>query len=171
MGKATAPTRYRVTKEAAQHSEVERHNGIDRVTGHAPVDRWRRDGVLSPSQEAAIAYCERIWALVGTEQRTVASYDERLDRSADGESGRMLLRRMDAADDLRRIAGGICGNGQWRPGYIPSAYWKVFENCVRFGEPAGVLGSSLGRLHPHVRAQVTVQFVADLIAMNEGLTS
>src|SRR3546814_9061423 len=75
----------------------------------------------------------------------------------------MILARMEARDDMQRVCGGIGVSGEYEPGYIPSAYWRVFENCIRFDEPAGVMGSNLGRSAQYARALTVVQFVADLI--------
>lgn len=162
--------RARATDEAKQHGEVERINGIDHNHGASPLTRWKSCNELTEGQLAAIAWCQKRWALIGLEQRTTASYDERTSRSSDdGESGGMILRRIEARDDLARICGGISATGDYAPGYIPRGYWSIFENCIRFDEPAGQAGSRLGRSAPSVRALTVVKFVADIIAMKERL--
>lgn len=173
MGKATNPAsarRHRATKEARQHGKIEYVNGVDHNHGASPLTRWKSANELSDSQLAAIGWCQRIWALIGLEPRTTAIYDERTAiATGDGESGGMILRRMRARDDLKRVAGGLDPEGNFETGYIPKPYWDVFENCIRFDEPAGAAGSRLGRSAPSVRALTTVRFVADIIAMKERL--
>lgn len=165
MGKATNPARERrkrANDNLKAKGQVERVNGVDINHGGSPVTRWRAKGMLNAPQEAAIAYCHRIWSLVGVEQRTTAAYSERVPAAINtGESGRLLLARMEAGDDLARIKD-----------YVPRPYWEVFENCVRFDEPAGVAGGSLGfgSRASKERAHTIVCFVADMITMKERLS-
>lgn len=165
MGKATMPAKARKRQGANDALKakggVQRVNGLDINHGGSPVTRWRSLGMLTDVHEAAIAYCWRIWQLVGTEQRTTASYGERVASSAEaGESGGLILRRMEAAGDLERIKG-----------YIPPAQWAVFENCVRFDEPAGAAGSRLGfgSNSAKARAHQVVCNVAETISFRERL--
>jgi hypothetical protein len=178
MGKATHPAaarkagreRQRASAEARAHGSHERINGIDINHGASPLTRWRSAGELDDYELAAIAWCQKRWALVGLEQRTTASYDERVAAgTAGGESGRMMLVRADARDDLKRVSGGLGPDGEYHAGYIPKAYWDIFENCIRFDEPAGVVGSRLGASAPSVRALTVVKCVAAFIAMLERL--
>lgn len=173
MGKATNPAsarRQRASKEVRQHGDVESVNGVDYNHGASPLTRWMSSGDLEDFEMAAISWCQRLWALVGLEQRTTASYDERTAAgTTDGESGAMMLMRADARDDLKRVSGGLGPDGEYRAGYIPKAYWEIFENCIRFDEPAGTMGSRLGRSAPSVRALITVKLVAAFIAQQEGL--
>lgn len=146
------------------------YDGVQQNHGASPLTRWKAARELSDSQLAAIGWCQKRWALVGHEPRTTANYDERTSAANDdGESGEMILKRMDANDDLKRVAGGNGMSGEFEPGYIPRAYWQTFENCIRFDEPAGTAGSRLGRSAPSVRALIVVRFVADIIATNERL--
>ena len=72
-----------------------------------------------------------------------------------------LRSEIEARDDLKRMKG-----------YFPPQHWDVFENVVRFDEPAGVAGSRLERA-PSTRetaARLCVQFVADVITMKERLS-
>lgn len=126
--------------------------------GGTPVARWLREGKLSPTQSLAIDTCNRLWALVGTEGRTTASYGERLAVSANEE--RRAITLIEAREDLYRIQD-----------YVPKPYWHVFENVCRFGEPAGIAGSKLGfgGRAAIERAHTIVCMVADTIAMREGL--
>src|SRR3546814_13863348 len=93
------------------------------------------------------------WGLLCKEASRTASYDERTSKgTGDGESGGMSRARMEARGDMQRVCGGVGVSGEYEPGYIPSAYWRVCENCIRFEEPAGVIGSNLGRSAPSARA-------------------
>lgn len=131
-----------------------------RNVGGTPLARWRVAGMLSPSQDAAIMHCLRLWRLTGQEARVTASYGERM---SGGESVNELraVTEIEARDDLKRITG-----------YIPRGYWSTFENCVRFDEPAGVVGSRLGYgdRSAKARAHQVVCFVADIISMRERLS-
>lgn len=171
MGKATNPAKAR--QQAIEDSDdgVERlYDGVRQNHRASPLTRWKLSGDLTEGHLCAIAWCMKRWALLGHEASMTASYGERTSRgTADGESGGMILARMEARDEMRRVCGGIGVSGEYEPGYIPSAYWRIFENCIRFDEPAGVIGSNLGRSAPSARALTVVQFVADIIVMREGL--
>lgn len=175
MGKATNPgaarqKRQTATKEQRQRGIIESVNGVDYNHGASPLTRWMVSGDIEDFEMAAISWCQRLWALVGLEQRTTASYDERTAvGTTDGESGAMMLKRADARDDLKRVSGGLGPDGEYHAGYIPKGYWEIFENCIRFDEPAGVMGSRLGRSAPSVRALMTVKLVAAFIAQQERL--
>lgn len=172
MGKATNPAKAR--QQAIEDSDdgVERlYDGVRQNHRASPLTRWKLSGDLTEGHLCAIAWCIKRWALLGHEASMTASYDERTSKgTGDGESGSMILARMEARDEMRRVCGGIGVSGEYEPGYIPSAYWRVFENCIRFDEPAGVIGSNLGRSAPSARALTVVQFVADIIVMKEALT-
>ena len=134
--------------------------GDKRITnrGGTPIMRWIAAGKISETQGLAISLCMKLWAITGLEQRTTASYGERIGGGGGSDSRSEL--EIDARDDLHRIKD-----------YIPDKYWEVFENVCRFDEPAGVAGSRLGygsRSAEH-RAHTTVCFVADIIADREWL--
>lgn len=126
--------------------------------GGTPVMRWIEDGKLSDSQQRAIAHCIFLWQRCGLEQRVTANYGERIPGGGNNEL--RAANEIEARDDLHRIKG-----------YIPRAYFEVFENVVRFDEPAGVAGSKLGFGNRSAcdRAHQVVCFVADIICMNERL--
>lgn len=146
------------------------YDGALQNHGASPLTRWKAAKELSDSQLAAIGWCQKRWAVIGTEKRTTANYDERTSAANDdGETGAMILRRMGYSDDLKRVAGGNGISGEFEPGYVPREYWQMFENCIRFDEPAGIVGSALGRSAPSVRALIVVRVVADTIAMKERL--
>lgn len=134
-----------------------------RNVASSPLTRWRSMGMLSASQEAGIAHALRLWEFMERPSSTTGGYGEKLDGGPGwGANEARCVNEIEARQDLRRIEG-----------YIPKPYWRVFENCVRFDEPAGVIGSSLGHGNrgAAVRAHLTVCVVADTIAMNERLVS
>lgn len=138
----------------------------------SPLAMWKAQNMLTATQEAAIAYCIRLWEFLPPMSRCTATYGVRIFGNADGfESEGAINAYMDAKDDLARICGGLDRNGAQVVGYIPAKYWRVFENCIRFDEPAGVAGSSLGYTgrSGNAKAHTVVAFVADLIVMREGL--
>ena len=126
--------------------------------GGTPVMRWIEDGRMSPSQERAIMHCLYLWRLCGLEQRTTANYGERIPGYADSEA--RSSNEIEAREDLHRIRD-----------YFPGHYWSIFENVVRFDEPAGIAGSKLGfgTRSASDRAHQVVCFVADVIAWKERL--
>lgn len=123
----------------------------------SPVQRWLTAGMLTESQMIAIRHCERLWKLTERSTRLVANLDRTIfGLDGDGNQGEIAARI-----DLHRIIDTI-----------PGTYWSVFENVVRFDEPAGRAGSKLASDNKQRRAKahVIVCFVADLIAMRERLT-
>jgi len=138
----------------AQTGEM-RHALINR--GGTALDRWKRDGLLSESQLAAIAHVARLWRLTDTSARLVAN----LDRTVFGCPGDGNVAEIEARSDLRRI----------RESFHPT-YWDVFENVCRFDEPAGVAGSKLANDDPTRRtmARTIVCLIADHIYMRERLS-
>lgn len=174
MGKATEPAKYRhrANEEQKANNEIVSINGVDNNRSVSPLIAWRAKGMMEQSHEAAISYCFRLWDILTTEPRTTSSYDEPTAKGHHGgESGRMILTRMEANDDLKRISGHADEDGNYREGYIPRKYWHVFENTIRFDEPTGIIGSKYygGTKTARTRAHVTVCFVADLICDREGL--
>jgi hypothetical protein len=131
---------------------VTEHTLINR--GGTPVARWKAAKLLSDSQVAAIDHCETLWAQLG---------------------GKALVM------DLERIPGAGQGNGwaeqealdhlKFIKDYVPSKYWRVFENVCRFDQPAGTAGSELANNSRSAidAARIVVAFVADIIAMKERL--
>ena len=126
--------------------------------GGTPVMRWIEDGRLSATQERAIWFCLYLWRVCGLETRTTANYGERIPGYADSEA--RASNEVEARHTLHRIRS-----------YFPVQWWDVFENVVRFNEPAGVAGSRLGfgTRSASDRAHTTVCFVADIICMKERL--
>ena len=175
MGKATNPAKYRhkATDEQKANGDIDTINGVDMNRNVSPVVAWRAKKMLNDSHEAAIAYCNRLWDTLAREPRTTANYGEQTDKSHEGgDSGAMILRRMEAQEDLERIYGKRDEYGTLaKDGYIPVQWWQIFENCVRWDEPTGQLGSKLhgGTKTTRAKAHTTVCMVADIISMKEGL--
>ncbi len=132
---------------------VTEHTLINR--GGTPVARWRAAKLLSDSQVAAIDHCETLWARLGS--KALVMDLARIPGAGQGNG----WSEQEALDDLRRIKA-----------YIPAKYWSVFENVCCFDETAGFAGSALTdcRNDQVATARVTVQFVADIIAMKERLS-
>lgn len=130
------------------------------VSRHDPVERWKALSKLEAGQIAAIDHCRRLWRLTEDRQfeKLCATYGERVPGTGSREIA--ILTQAEAREDLYRIVG-----------YIPTTYWQLFENIVRFGEKAEDAGKRLnfGTRSAADRAHQTVCFVADIIAMKEGL--
>jgi hypothetical protein len=156
---STAETNARpvLSPYAAQHGQYEAGNNRSLVNrGGTPIARWRTAKMISDSQMAAIEHCWRIWAAIGRSSGLVMDFNRvKAQGNSDGWSEQQAL------DDMRRIKG-----------YFPEKWWNIFENVCRFDEPAGSAGSKLcNNRDEHVAAARTVvQFVADVIAMNERLS-
>lgn len=127
------------------------------VSKHDPVSRWKAAGRLTDGQSVAIDHVRRLWELSGLRQAVTANYGV---PGGQGSSELRAATEIDARHDLHRMQE-----------YIPLAYWSVFENVCRWGEPAGVAGSSLGfgSRSGNDRAHTIVCFVADIVAMKERL--
>lgn len=129
------------------------------ISAHSPVARWNKARRLSDSQNTAIALCGVLWAICGLKQKLCASYGERMPVSCDNEW--LANERIDAAKRLRRIEG-----------YVPPHLWEVFENVVRWGEPTGTAGASLGftgSKSTQAAVLTIVRVVADIIVREERL--
>jgi len=125
--------------------------------GGTPLARWKKAGLLSEPQQAAIDHCIRLWDLTSTSSGLVAN----LDRTVFGCSGDGNIAEIEARSDLHRIKTGF-----------PLPYWSVFENVCRFDEPAGVAGSKLAEddVTRRTMARTIVCMVADMIYMRERLS-
>jgi hypothetical protein len=132
------------------------HTLINR--GGSPLCRWATAGKLSATQLAVIALCERLWRFSGLNPRVTANYGERLPGGGNAEHA--ATKEIEAREDLHRMQG-----------YVPPAYWSVWENIVRHGyaaSEAGVGQGYVGKSAGH-RAHLIVCFVADIIAMRERI--
>lgn len=128
------------------------------VNNHDPVQRWISAQKLTESQQHAIGYVRRLWDIAGLERPVTANYG--IVRQGAGCAERRAAIEIDARQDLHRLQD-----------YVPSQYWSVFELVCRFGEPAGVAGSTMGAggKAAQARAHTIVCFVADIVAMKERL--
>lgn len=166
MGKATAPRQRRqaANDQLAKHGTVERINGVDHNHGGSPLSRWKATKQISPTQELAIDHVIRLWELAGVQGAPItAAYGERIPGNGRPEPAHIIAAVMDAKEDLARIES-----------WFPKLWWQVFENCIRYDEPAGQLGSRLmgwSERSAVTRALTTVQFVADVICMRERLVA
>lgn len=154
---ANDPLAGSVNEFAAKHGDYDRHNGRTVNKSASPVIRWKNDGLLSESQEAAIEHCQRLWRLTDCSGRLVAN----LDRTIFGCPGDGNMAEIEARDDLHRIKSGF-----------PARYWSVFEAVCRFDEPAGAAGSRLAKddVTRRTMARAIVCMVADMITMRERLS-
>lgn len=142
---------------AARHGDYERNLRVVVNRGGTPIARWKTAKLLSDSQLAAIDHCIGLWDAIGTSGGLVAN----LDRTVFGSPGDGNVREIEALNDLHRIKG-----------YVPDKYFSIYENVVRFDEPAGFAGSRLTECKNDQvsAARTVVQFVADIIAMKERLS-
>lgn len=170
MGKATRPAAVRrqaANDQQRQQGTIERINGVDINHGGSPLQRWKANKLITPTQELAIEHCLMLWELAGIkEPATTASYGERIPGNGKPDPEWLTARILDARDDLARI------EGYFRDG--ARKYWQVFENCIRYDEPAGRAGSRImgwSDRQATNSALVTVQFVADIVCMNERLVA
>lgn len=155
---AEANARPTVNPFTEQHGDYDRNGRYVVNRGGTPVARWKAAGHLSDSQQAAIAHCIRLWEIVGAPSiKLVAN----LDRTVFGSPGDGHPMEIEARSDLSRIKA-----------YVPRDYFEVFENVVRFDEPAGRAGSRFANEAREAQtcARTVVQFVADIIAMKERLS-
>ncbi len=139
-------------------------NGVDMNAGGSPYTRWKASGQITPMQERAVDHCMKLWELTGiTGPSTTAGYGDRIAGGCREEPEWLVAKILDARTDLARVEGYFDGI---------RSYWHVFENCIRHDEPAGAVGSRLmgwGNANAVGKALVTVQFVADMIAVKERL--
>lgn len=152
-----------VNGHAQSHGDYEpaAKTGVMRLAlinrGGTPLARWKKAGLLSETQEAAILHCTRLWQLTDTSSRLVAN----LDRTIFGAPGNGNMAEIEARNDLHRIKSGF-----------PLPYWSIFENVCRFDEPAGVAGSKLAEddVTRRTMARAIVCMVADMIYLRERLS-
>lgn len=157
---AESNKRVEVNEFAKQHGDYDTNLRYIVNRGGTPIARWKAANLLTESQQAAIAHCIRLWEIVSSSGKLVAN----LDRTVFGCPGDGHPREIEARDDLHRIKG-----------YFPhplDGYWSVFENVVRFDEPAGTAGSRYANdtRNSQTAARLIVGMVADTIAMKERLS-
>lgn len=158
---ADGPTPEQIAKGVYERGLVMHAETATGAAAHVattgPVERWFADRRLTDTQMAAIGLVRGLWEIAGIRQKVTGTYGERLPACSNEW---LAVREIDARHELHRIQ-------DW----FPPPYWEVFENCARFDEPAGVAGSRLGfgTRSARDRAHTVVCFVADFIAMKEGL--
>jgi hypothetical protein len=123
------------------------------------ADRWLAEGGegFDEPQRHAIEHCRALWASIGGQGKLVASW------GSTGSGGKHCRAQMwTHAEALTQIA-----LYQKR---IPPAYWRAFENVVRFDMAAGKAGSHLANTssQQQAHAKAATGFVASLIAMWKG---
>ncbi|MCA1653454.1 MAG: hypothetical protein LC656_04550 [Sphingomonadales bacterium] len=151
-----------VNEFAARHGDYARDSragksSIMRNRGGTAIDRWQANGLLSETQLASIAHMQRLWQIVDAGPRLVAN----LERTVFGCPGDGNFAEIEARDDINRISSGF-----------PAPYWNVFENVVRFDEPAGAAGSRLSNFSRSAAeaARLIVCLIADTIYLRERLS-
>ena len=161
-GRPKKPAEPLVNAFAARHGDYARDGRAGRSPamrnrGGTSLDQWEAKGLLSETQLAAIAHMQRLWRLVESGQRTTTNWSQ----TVFGVGGEGHFLEVQARDDLQRIRSGF-----------PSTYWDVFENVLRFDEPAGTAGSRLSNVSRSAKeaARLIVCLIADTIYMRERLT-
>lgn len=140
---------------AERHGDYERNLRFVTNRGGTAIDRWKRSGSLTDSQQAAILHCQHLWLKVGSQAVVIDFERVRGLPHGDGYS------QHEAFTELARISAGF-----------PRDYWDVFENVCRHDLPAGVAGSRLAnhRRSSETAARTIVCFIADMIATRERLS-
>lgn len=149
----TAPL---VNPFAEKQGDFEKNLRFVRNRGGTPIDRWKRDGNISESQEAGILHCQSLWARLRHPQ-VVAN----LNGTGGGHVECWTVHQIEALNDIHEISSAF-----------PHDYWNVFENVCRHDMPAGVAGSRLAntKRSAETAARLIVCMVADLISMRERLS-
>ena len=140
---------------AEQHGAYEKNLRFVVNRGGTAIDRWKRAGNITQSQEAAILHCQMLWAKIGS-QSVVVDFNR-----VRGQPHGAGYSQHEAFTELARISGAF-----------PFDYWNVFENVCRHDLPAGVAGSRLSNNKRSAidAARLIVCFIADLISMRERLS-
>lgn len=159
-----------VTPEAARHGDYvdtlvldpKGHGGkmakvtINRVS--RIVDKWLNEESVGfgPGARIAINHCHTLWERMPVIGKLTAIYDPPTSRAQIHHEN---ISGIDAAKELARLARDI-----------PPPYWRVFENVVRWGHPAGTAASGFfaNDAQAIASAKTIVGFVASLIATREN---
>jgi hypothetical protein len=120
------------------------------------ADRWLAEGGpgFEEPQRRAIEHCRSLWHRAATEGRLVANLDR-----VRGSSGGDGWTQHEALSELATFKARL-----------PLHSWDVFENVVRWDEPAGAAGSKYSN-NPHqaiAHAKASVGFVLSMIAQWRG---
>lgn len=140
---------------AEQHGAYEKNLRFVVNRGGTAIDRWKRAGNITQSQEAAILHCQMLWERIGSQSVVVDFNRARGLPHGDGYS------QHEALTELHRISSAYEGK-----------YWDVFERVCRFDEPAGTAGSRLAntKRSAEAAARTIVCFIADMISTRERLS-
>lgn len=121
------------------------------------VDKWFREGGVGfdGGAKAAVERCVALWELRPVIGHLCATYGPLM--PSGGFSGHES--HMDLRDELDEF------KSWFHPGH-----WAVYENVVRWGQPAGLAGSSMADNAPQAiaSAKAVVGMVASFIAMRRG---
>ena len=155
LTEAIGPTPERLAKDMAEQvnpaliDSKQVPGTVIRLT-QSTVDRWQANGLLDERQMVAINHCVNLWLAAGS-QSLVQDLNKVI-----GAPGGMGTAQSEALATLADYKARI-----------PSAYWSVFENVVRFDEPGGVAGSRFAKDtgRASAAALTVVKFIADLICM------
>lgn len=166
-----------VSPFAAQHGEYRRELIVDldgelggrrqsmvrvlRNVASTTVDRWLAQGGpgFETPQRKAVDHVRSLWAITGSGPRVIASY-ARL--GAGGSSAAGTEERENYLAALHSL--------QRYEREFPAYVWNVFEQVVRFDEPAGIAGSRLAsnNAQRQAHAKACIGFVASKIAEWRG---
>ena len=152
---AEAPTPEQMAKgdvvvQFVTHVETNTITKAHRVS--SIVERWFAEGWpgFDEPARAAIDWCHVRWEARGIIGKQCANYSPT--NGAGGNAGR----DMELTDELDMIKNRF-----------PAPFWRVFENVVRWGQPAGTCGSSMAKNGKQAisSARATVGMIANMIAM------
>lgn len=155
LTEAILPTPERLAKDMAEQvnpaliDSKQVPGTVIRLT-QSTVDRWLANGLLDDRQMVAINHCVNLWLAAGSQSLT-----QDLNRVI-GLPGGMGTAQSEALAQLQEYKDRI-----------PSQYWSVFENVVRFDEPGGTAGSRFAKDtgRASAAALLCVKYTADLICM------
>lgn len=116
------------------------------------LDQWFEAGYrgFDEPARAAINWCQARWECRGVIGKQSANYSPTV-----GTGGGCVERDIEMRDELDEMKA-----------MFPPAYWQVFENCCRWGQPAGVAGSDHANNSPQAisAARAIVGLIANMIA-------
>ncbi len=149
----------RFDRDFVTHAETNTKAMAYRKRDSSILEKWIREGGPGFDQGAqrVIADCIVFWRRMGNPKVT-AEYGERTAKGTnDNETS-----REEASDEIH-YRKKLLGAGM-------NEYWDVFENVVRYNEPAGKAGSRFAKNTPSSiqSAKVITGFVASFLAAKLG---
>lgn len=146
----------RFERDFVTHAETNTKAMAYRNRESTILEKWIREGGNGFEEGACrvIAGCLELWRKMGC-QRVTARYGERMPSGAHDDG----LGAHAASEDIDRMRG-----------FVPSEYWRVFENVVRFNQAAGQAGADWASYSPQQihSAKLITGMVASVIAMRLG---